>query len=290
MNISTIIKKTEDNLNVTVDSYSILGEGQCNTIFKIETNNQGYCLKLEKEEKPFDELNHISVEGSILEYLNENIDIVQYVPKLVVVNKKYYLYEYINGKSMKESFDGFSVDTQEDICKNIAKFHYLLEKAKKEDVLKIGVTEYKPERHKLGLEQHDLSILSRKNKDLITRAFRIYEDSIDSSLHQLLHNDAHDENIFIRNNKVIFIDFGDMIWRDVHYDFYNYVIKYPNHWESIVNEFENLSGQKINRKRIVSIALLRYLRSFLEELKEPSRKTSILQKFQYIEDLLEKYC
>lgn len=288
MDLNSKIKEIEEKLKVTINSCDLLGKGQCNTIYKLQTDDGTFCLKLEKKNKPFPELNHISVEGNILNYFQDKDELKDLVPKLFYTSEHYYIYEYIEGDSMKNSFEILTTEIQVDICKNIANFHYLLTKANKEEVISLGITEYEPKNHKLGLDQHDLGMLSLKNQELIHKAYAIYENSFSSSIPHLLHNDAHDENIFIINNKIKFIDFGDMIWRDVHYDFYNYVVKYPKHWKIIVTEFEKLSNMKLNIDRIVSIALLRYLRSFLERLEDNEEEEEILGKFKYFDQLLSK--
>lgn len=199
------------------------------------------------------------------------------------------MYEYVNGLSMRDSFPGLNIEAQTAVINHIASFHHSLLRANKQACLDIGITEYNPEKNKLGLEQHDLSTLSPAQEDLVRKASRLYKGSLAASLPQLLHNDAHDENIFIQDGTAVFIDFGDMIWRDVHYEFYNYVMKYPAHWEQIVSKYEALSGHTLDKARIVSIALLRYLRSLLDDLNTPLKREDAIEKFGYLRLLLGRY-
>lgn len=277
-----LIKEIEHKLNEKIHSYFLMGSGQCNSIYKIETNIHEYCLKIEKEDRPFDELNNLSIEGELIEHMNNNN--INHIPKLVLKSNHYYIYEYIQGNLMYDVFSKLTEKEKILISHSIAHFHYNLLKINRNEALDIGVKEYKPENHKLNIKQHNFDKLSKKEIDVIKRAYEIYICSLDSSLPQLLHNDAHDKNIVISDHRAIFIDFGDVIWRDIHYDFYRYVYDYPQYWEIIVSEFEKLSKIKLNKKRIIAISLLRHLKALLGD---EDKKLIISEKVNYYSDLLE---
>lgn len=284
LNMKKLIQEIENNLSTKVISYSFLGKGQCNDIYRLETEGKSYCLKIAKD--PINsnscELNSIAVEAKLLERLSSTD--IDFIPRFILTSEGSYVYEFIDGHSIKQSFETLGEGNMVSIFKDIARFHYQLSLLKKEDVLELGITEYDPEQQVLKPNQYDLTKISFKQRKIIENAYAIYLRSIGSSLPQLLHNDPHDENIFIINRKPIFIDFGDMIWRDIHYDFSRYVHDYPNYWEIILFEFERLFGQKLNRDRIISISLLRHLRGFLTDI----NNEVLEEKLCYYKNLLDQ--
>jgi Ser/Thr protein kinase RdoA (MazF antagonist) len=259
-----LIQEIENRIGTKVVSHSFLGKGQCNDIYKLETKNKSICLKVKKGVDNTCELNSISVEAKIFQFMSEKG--VSFVPKFISSSDNYYLYEFVDGVSMNNVFSQLSEDQKVSIFRNIGKFQYELSLLDKDKVFNLGITEYQPEKNKLNPSEHNLDRLSAKQKELVHQAHKKYLGSIGLSKPQLLHNDAHDENIFIASDNPIFIDFGDMIWRDIHYDFYRYVHDYPKYWEIILLEFEKLSMFKLSKERIVAISLLRHLRGFILDI------------------------
>jgi len=255
------IKEIEFGLGSQVKSYSPIGNGQCNNIYKIDTETTIYCLKTSKNDRLLEELNSLYVEGNILSHLNEKG--VRIVPKISLISKEYYIYEYIEGGLMDTIFPSLTEDEKISTCHKIASFHYSLTKINKDNALPLGIGEYEAEKNTLDPDQYDVSELKRDEIRLIKKAHKIYTESLHVSMSQLIHNDAHDKNILINESDVIFIDFGDMLWRDVHYEFYRYVYDYPFYWELIVSDYENLSGRTLDKNRIIAISLLRHLRALL---------------------------
>ena len=259
-----LIQEIEHKLNTKIISHSFLGKGQCNDIYKLETKDKSICLKVKKGMDTTCELNSISVESKVFQFMNEAG--VSFIPKYILSSDNYYLYEFVDGSSMKHVFSQLSDEQKVSIFKDIGKFHYELSQLDKDKVLGLGITEYRPEKNRLNPSEHNLDRLSTEQKELVHQAYKTYIDSIEASKPQLLHNDAHDENIFITSDRPTFIDFGDMIWRDIHYDFSRYVHDYPEYWEIILLEFEKLSMLKLNKERIIAISLLRHLQGFILDI------------------------
>ncbi|MFT5280658.1 MAG: Ser/Thr protein kinase RdoA (MazF antagonist) [Flavobacteriaceae bacterium] len=277
-----LIQEIENKLNTKIASYSFLGKGQCNDVYKLETKDKSFCLKIKKVIDTTCELNVISIEAEILHFMNE-VE-VPFIPKLILRSDNYYLYEYIEGMSMKHMFSSLSKRKKISIFESIGKFHYELSQLYKNKVLSLGITEYQPEKNKLNPLEHNLDRLNEEQKSFVHKAYEKYVNSINSSKPQLLHNDAHDENIFVSSDKPIFIDFGDMIWRDIHYDFYRYVHDYPRYWNIIILEFEKLSMTKLDRERIIAISLLRHLKGFILDIES---KDDFNKELEYYSELLK---
>lgn len=277
-----LIQEIENKIETKILAYPHIGNGQCNDVYKLETDIGNYCLKIEKEDRSLDELNDIIIEGSLLEYMSKKS--VKHIPEFILKNNHYYIYKFMEGGLMNKSFHNLTEKEKILVCYDIAEFHFELSKITKKDALALGIKEYKPEKNKLGLEQHDFKKLTEDEINIIKQAHEIYINSLGDSLPQLLHNDAHDKNILISNQKAIFIDFGDMLWRDIHYDFYRYVFDYPKYWKIIVSRFEKISGKKLNRKRIISISLLRHLRALLGD---KDKEEIVSEKMAYYSNLLK---
>lgn len=277
-----IFKEIEEYFSLKIESYSLIGAGQCNEIYKLKLGANNYCLKVAKKDRPFDELNHISTEANILESMNNKE--VKHIPRLLFKSNDYYIYEYVEGIPMDSIFSKLSEEEKIIVCNKIAYFHFQLSKINKDDAISIGITEYKPEQNKLGLDQHSIKNLSEEQINIIQEAHGIYSNSLNDSVIQLLHNDAHNKNILISNTDITFIDFGDMLLRDIHYDFYQYVFDYPKYWEVIVYKFEEFSGFKLNRERIVAISLLRNLRALLTD---EDKKSILKLKIKYYSQFLK---
>jgi Ser/Thr protein kinase RdoA (MazF antagonist) len=280
--VKELIQEIENKLNTKIASYSFLGKGQCNDVYKLETKDKSLCLKIKKGIDTTCELNGISIEAEILHFMNEAK--VPFIPKFILSSDNYYLYEYIEGMSMKNMFSNLSERQKISIFESIGKFHYELSQLNQNKVLSLGITEYQPEKNKLDPSECNLDRLNLEQKELVNQAYKVYINSKASSNSQLLHNDAHGENIFITSDNLTFIDFGDMIWRDIHYDFYRYVHDYPKHWEIIILEFEKLSMTKLNRERIIAISLLRHLKGFILDIES---KDDFNKELEYYSELLK---
>lgn len=280
--MKNLIQEIENKMNIKITSHSFLGRGQCNDVYKLQTKYRNICLKVKKGLDTTCELNSLSVEAKVFRFMSKAG--VSFVPKYISSSDNYYLYEFIDGGSMKHVFAELSEEQKVSICKDIGKFHYELSRLDKNKVLDLGITEYQPEKNKLNPSEYNLDRLSTKQKELVHQAYKIYVSSIRASKPQLLHNDAHDENIFITSDNPIFIDFGDMIWRDVHYDFYRYVHDYPEYWKTIILEFEELSMIKLNRERIIAISLLRHLQGFILDIED---KDDFDRELEYYSELLK---
>ena len=224
------------------------------------------------------EVNTISTEAAIFEYISSKN--IPFIGRFVYRDKNYYLYEFINGNSMKVAFEELHEKDRNNFFKKIGHFHYELSQIKTNELTKIGITEYNLSNHKLNYENLDLSEVDDENLKFIKDVYDVYVDSQMDSIPHLLHNDAHNENIFIRDIDPVFIDFGDMIIRDIHYDFYRYVYDYPEYWQIAVAEYEKLSKKKLNKDRIASISLLRHLRGFVLDSNDSKVLNSKIQKFR----------
>lgn len=74
------------------------------------------------------------------------------------------------------------------------------------------------------------------------------------------------ENILIRDKEISgIIDFGEAQYGEVTREFSRYIRDYPYYFEHIVSAYEEISGNKISRERLISNALLSGLIDIVED-------------------------
>ncbi len=104
----------------------------------------------------------------------------------------------------------------------------------------------------------------------------------------LLHNDAHNENIFVNQigDLLCIIDFGDALWGDPHLDFINFIHAYPKHWELIIDSYEKSSGKILDKKRILALAIIRFSKQLIKMWNEQNDAAHVQSKFADYADLI----
>jgi thiamine kinase-like enzyme len=94
-------------------------------------------------------------------------------------------------------------------------------------------------------------------KDLAQKAKDILDTTLDETIFQFLHNDAHPENIIIKDKQISgIIDFGNAEYGEIAKEFSRYIRDFPHHFTHIVSAYENASCNKLSHRRLVSNALL----------------------------------
>jgi thiamine kinase-like enzyme len=106
-------------------------------------------------------------------------------------------------------------------------------------------------------------------KALAREARILLEETFDKGVFQFIHNDAHRENIIIKDKKISgIIDFGNSEYGEVAKEFSRYIRDFPNHFTHIVSSYEACSGNKLSYQRLVSYALLSGLIDIAEDYRK----------------------
>jgi adenylate kinase family enzyme len=94
-------------------------------------------------------------------------------------------------------------------------------------------------------------------KILARRAKEIFDITEHDILFQFLHNDAHHENVLIKNKQISgIIDFGNAEYGEIAKEFSRYIRDFPFHFQYIVSAYEKASGNKLSYTRLVTNSFL----------------------------------
>lgn len=258
--------KIEEFLGEEITKFLLKGVGWCNNAYYVETRKGGkYIVKQERADKDGGkEPNDLLVEASVIQQLYK-LDLSVSVPTVVFVseNPKMYGYEYIEGEMLKDVWEILSEEEKVTICHALGRFHAEIgKKISKEMAEKSGIkinrsTDVHPED-----VQHYHTLLASADvpqtyKQLVKEARTIFEGTMDKVTFQFIHNDAHHENIIIKEKKVRgIIDFGSAEYGEIAKEFSRYIRDFPDHFQHIVSSYEEESGNKLSYERLVSNALL----------------------------------
>ncbi len=257
--------KIANLLNKEVAIFILKGKGACNNAYYVETEDGGrYIVKQERVDKETYEQNNLIVEAQLIKKLN-NSSIFTHIPEVIFIseNLNMYGYKYIDGDMMKDVWVKFSENDKISLCKEIGYFHAEIGKVFNKEMaieshLKIDEsTEVHPE----VVEQYNrLSVdetLPIDFRVLVQKARKIFNTTNTNTIFQFIHNDPHHENILIKDKKISgVIDFGDAEFGDVTKEFSRYIRDYPDYFEYIVSAYEEKSGNKLSRERLICNALI----------------------------------
>lgn len=235
-------------------------------------------MKQERERKETEDQNDLVVEGNVIKQLYET-GLTIPVPNIVFVseNPKLYCYEYIEGELMRGLWSALTEDERISICRELGRFHaeigmkFSKEMAKESGVdinESIGFHPQITEQYHAHVAAADVP---DNFKQLVKEAKHIFDGTTDKVVFQFLHNDGHHENVIIRmeDKKIAgIIDFGDAEWGETAKEFSRYIRDYPDYFEHIVGSYEEVSGNKLSRRRLVSNALVSGFNEIVEDYRK----------------------
>lgn len=264
-------------LNREITLFTLKGKGSVNNAYYIETADGGkYIAKQERDIKEFEPENDLITEARITEFLyDKNLGVS--IPKVIFKSDspQMYCYEYIEGEMLRGVWPNLSEEEKISICENLGIFHARIGKVvTKSDVQTLGmkIDDSKglhPEVEKEYLMLIEDSEVPEEYKSLARRAKEVFDTTLGDVVFQCVHNDAHHENILIKENKISgIIDFGNTQYGEVAREFSRYIRDFPNHFEYIVLSYEKESGNTLSRKRLISNAFLSGFAEIIEDYKK----------------------
>ncbi len=273
----TLKLKIQELLGEDITQFSLKGEGWCNTAYYVETRSGGkYIVKKERENSDGTEQNSLLVEADVIKKLYD-IGLSVPVPRVVFVseNPPMYGYEYLEGDLMMTVWPSLSETERIVICKAIGRFHAEIGKKFTKEMAQIaGIKiDESPDVHPEVADEYGKALsgadIPDEFKSLAREARAIFESTMDKTVFQFLHNDAHHENIIIKDKKVSgIIDFGDAEWGETAKEFSRYIRDYPDYFLHIVSAYEKESGNSLSYARLVSNGLLCGLAEILENYRK----------------------
>lgn len=274
---SGLREKIQECLGKEITQFVLKGKGACNNAYYIETVGGGkYIVKQEREQKESEPQNNLLIEAAIAKHLH-NLGLSIPIPHVVFVSEhpNIYGYEYIDGEMMIGVWDSLSKDERIGICHNLGRFHAEIgKKVGKETSQKIGIKI--DESHGLHpevlKEYHELmksDDVPDQFKRLVETAMGIFNETLDRPVFQFIHNDAHHENVLIKDRKISgIIDFGNAEYGEVTKEFSRYIRDFPEYFTYIVSAYEKESGHRLSYKHLVSNALLSGFIDIVEEYRK----------------------
>ncbi len=244
-----------------------------------------------RDNKEFPPQNSLLLEAKVAKQLQGlQLNIPTPTVVFVSVDPEMYCYRYLEGVPMIQVWPTLSQQERLKICQDLGKFHAQIgqkfTKTMAESIgLEIETTAYlHPEVEKEYHTLVTLSDLPDHIKVLAKTAKQIFDQTLHTGVFHFIHNDAHHENILIKNTTISgIIDFGEAMYGEVAKEFSRYIRDYPDYVENIINAYEQASGNKLSRPRLISNALLSGLSDIVEELQQGGEKQ------QRAEKMLERY-
>ncbi|MEN9341921.1 MAG: Phosphotransferase enzyme family, partial [Candidatus Parcubacteria bacterium] len=213
-------------------SFELKGKGACNNAYYVETNDgKRYIIKEERSDKETDEQNDLAVEGKLIQNLS-GLGLSIPLPKIVFVSKnpKIYGYEYIEGDMLSGLWKSLSEKEKICIFRSLGLFHAELgEKFTKKMSEASGIEiNMSPGLHPEVVKEYERLVIDdkvpKKYRDLVQHAKEIFEGTFDKVVFQFIHNDAHHENVLIKDKKISgIIDFGNAEYGELAKEFSRYI-------------------------------------------------------------------
>jgi aminoglycoside phosphotransferase (APT) family kinase protein len=292
---NTLINRLSEQ-GMFVFAVEMLGEGACNNVYRAtSTEGRHVCIKVEKPDAKKPEMNPLWIEATIMQKLKNHTPDIK-IPDVLLIDseQKFYIYYFIEGKTLESVTQG-NKSLSESVIQSLALTHAHIHMTPVElfselplqytdDHMYINCVE------RTRLYATDLQLPSEWRR-LLQWALEHYTDG--DSMSCLIHNDAHNENIFVNDSIefVALIDFGDVIIGDAHLDFINYVHEYPHSWIDIIDQYEQYSGVELSRQRILALAIIRFSKQliiyYLSDI--DSDRLHAVDKMNDYQDLAEKY-
>lgn len=278
MQDSDIKSQIGQELGKEVTRLTLKGKGDCNYAYYLETDDGGrYILKMEREHKETQDQNDLVIEANIIAKLYDTHPTIP-IPHIIRVSNspKFYLYDYIDGELMRSVWPSLLPEEKIDICRSLGHFHAEIGKNLTKEMCKtagVTVTDIIGLRPSIIEEEYVRLIadadVPASYKNLVKQAKEIFDGTTDGLVFQFIHNDGHPENILIKDKKISgIIDFGDAEYGEVAKEFSRYIRDIPDYFEYIISSYEENSGNKLSRKRIVSNSLISGFPEIVEDYKK----------------------
>lgn len=263
-----------DLLGERITKLTLKGTGYCNHAYYVETERGGrYIVKQRRTDTDGVEQNSLPVEGRLIELLSSlNLSIPLPHVVLITEHPPMYGYDFIDGEQLIDVWSGLSEQERIVVCHHLGRWHAELGLAMTK-AMAIASGVQVDESRVLDPEiVNELSQILASNdvpdswKALARQARTIFDATAGDAVFKFLHNDAHHENILIKNKQIVgIIDFGDAEYGELTQEFSRYIRDYPEYWEHILVAYEVASGQRINRDRLVSYSFLAGLDDRIED-------------------------
>ncbi len=258
-------KKIQELLGEEIILFELKAKGACNNAYFIETASGGkYIVKEERAIKDFKPQNTLLVEANIIQQLSP-LDLSIPIPRIsfVLQDPEMFGYEFMEGDILKDVWRDLSEQERITICRSLGFFHAEIGKVvTAEMVVRSGaLINLSPKLHPEVEQDYililDLSDIPPAWKTLAQQAKNIFDQTPDLGVFQFIHNDAHHENIIIQDKRIAgIIDFGESEYGEVSKEFSRYIRDYPDYAEYIIGAYEQASGHKLSRERLISNAFL----------------------------------
>lgn len=289
MNTNLEILKThiQTLLGKEITRFVLKGKGAVNYAYYVETGDgKKYVVKQEREIKEFEPQNSLGVEATVAQHLC-NLGLATPTPRVVFIseNPVVYGYEYVEGDMMRTVWGSFSEDEKTALCRTLGIFHAEIgKKFTKEMARDIGIKidmsmglhpEVQEEYNRLVVD----ATVPEKFRILVQKAKAIFDETLSGGVFQFIHNDAHHENVIVKDTKISgIIDFGNAEYGEIAKEFSRYIRDYPDYFQYIVSEYEKESGHKLSYQRLVSNALLSGFAEIVEDYQKGGDNRSTAEK------------
>ena len=287
-------------LGEKIQHISLKGKGYANNAYLVETvHSKKYVFKQERGDKLLDEQNSLFVEANIIQELAK-FDLLIPLPHVVFVSNHpdIYGYEYIDGIMMIDAWPTLSENVKIEICNLLGRFHAVIARAVSKHTAKsIGLTiDYSTSLHPETAMQYS-AILSSQDvpdefKNLARKAMTIFEETKDNCFFQFIHNDAHHENILVKNDHIVgIIDFGDAEYGEIAKEFSRYIRDFPDYFIHIISSYEKESNHKLSHSRLITYSFLADLMDIVEAYrKNGEERVKATNKLNRYSDFIDVLC
>jgi aminoglycoside phosphotransferase (APT) family kinase protein len=101
----------------------------------------------------------------------------------------------------------------------------------------------------------------------------------DRPTYGFLHGDLHKGNILVYESKLIgIVDLGKSIIGDIHKDFSHHMRHYPEYIDIIIESYENETGVKLSKNKIIFYAFLKDMEKLIYHLDKYEMHTKKMVK------------
>ncbi len=257
--------------------FELKRKGYCNNAYYVETKSgKKVIVKEARADGELKEQNSLQVEAHVIQKLS-GLNLSLSLPEVCFVSKdpSMFGYAYIEGELLIDVWKDLSEENRIRICQDLGVFHAELGREITEAMTKeLGVqintyTGLHPEVEQEYKNALIFTDIPEEWKTLARKAKIIFDKTLDLGIFQFLHNDAHHENIIIKDGEIAgIIDFGDSEFGEAAREFSRYIRDFPDHAEYIISAYEAASGKKLSRKRLISNAFLSGLMENVEDYRK----------------------